>query len=428
MKIIKSDAAEFKKFFGELRRRGGVHSPELLSSVAKIVSDVEAHGDKALFKYTAKFDGYKLTAATMEVTPVEKKKALAQVKPEDLKVIKLAARRIENYHRHQVAKSFMIKKESGVEMGQRILPLQRLGIYAPGGKASYPSTILMAAIPARIAGVKEIILVSPAKDGLLNPLIAAAAEVSGVQRIFKIGGAQAIAALAYGTKTVPQVDKIVGPGNAYVAAAKKIVFGQVNIDKIAGPSEVVVIADKTANASFVAADMLAQVEHDEMAAAVLLTTSGDLAREVSLEIYKQMRTLSRKATAEKSLTKYGAIIITDNIEEAVNIANSFAPEHLELMVKNPKKVLDKVRNAGSVFLGSFTPEALGDYLAGTNHILPTGGTARFSSPLGVYDFYKRMSVLSFSREAFKKLSRQTAHFAQTEGLDAHANSVLVRCK
>jgi histidinol dehydrogenase len=428
MKIIKSNAAEFKKFFSELRLRGGGHSPELLSSVAKIVSDVASAGDKALFEYTAKFDGYKLTAATAEVTPAEKKKALAQVKSEDLQVIKLAARRIEDYHRHQTAKSFMIKKESGVEMGQRILPLQRVGIYAPGGKASYPSTILMAAIPARIAGVDEIILVSPAKDGLLNPLIAAAAEVSGVKRIFKIGGAQAVAALAYGTKTIPQVDKIVGPGNAYVAAAKKIVFGQVNIDMIAGPSEVVVIADKTANASFVAADMLAQVEHDEMAAAVLLTTSEDLVREVSLEIYRQMRTLSRKATAAKSLTKYGAIIITTSIDEAVDISNSFAPEHLELMVKNPKKVLDKVRNAGSVFLGSFTPEALGDYLAGTNHILPTGGTARFSSPLGVYDYYKRMSVLSFTREAFNKLSTSTAHFAQMEGLDAHANSVLIRGK
>ncbi|KUG23468.1 histidinol dehydrogenase [hydrocarbon metagenome] len=428
MKIIKSNAAGFEKFFNELRRRGGVHSPALLSSVAKIVSDVATQGDKALFRYTVKFDGYKLTAATVEVTAAEKKKALAQVKAEDLKVIRLAARRIETYHRHQVAQSFMIKKESGVEMGQRILPLRRVGIYAPGGKASYPSTILMAAIPARIAGVDEIILVTPAKDGKLNPLIAAAAEVSGVKRIFKIGGAQAIAALAYGTKTVPQVDKIAGPGNAYVAAAKKMVFGQVDIDMIAGPSEVIVIADKTARASFAAADMLAQVEHDEMAAALLLTDSETLAREVSLEIYRQTKSLLRKTTAEKSLTKYGAIIITRSIEEAVDIANSFAPEHLELMVKNPKKILNRVRNAGSVFLGSFTPEALGDYIAGTNHILPTGGTARFSSPLGVYDFYRRMSFLSFTKEAFNKMSVSTAHFAQMEGLDAHAKSVLARGK
>lgn len=428
MKIIKSNAAGFKKFFNELHRRGGVHSPALLSSVARIVSDVAVQGDKALFKYTAKFDGYRLTAATVEATEAEKRKALAQAKSKDLKVMQLAARRIESYHRHQVAHSFMIKKEAGVEMGQRILPLRRVGIYAPGGKASYPSTILMAAIPARIAGVDEIILVTPAKDGKINPLVAAAAEISGVKRIFKIGGAQAIAALAYGTKTIPQVDKIVGPGNAYVAAAKKLVFGQVDIDMIAGPSEVIVIADKTAKASFAAADMLAQVEHDEMAAAVLLTDSETLAREVSLEIYRQMKTLSRKTTAEKSLTKYGAIIITRSMEEAVDIANSFAPEHLELMVKNPKKILDRVSNAGSVFLGSFTPEALGDYMAGTNHILPTGCTARFSSPLGVYDFYKRMSVLSFSKEAFNKMSNPTAHFAQMEGLDAHAKSVLIRRK
>jgi histidinol dehydrogenase len=428
MKIIKSTAAEFKKFFSELRLRGGAHSPELLSSVARIVSDVQACGDKALFQYTAKFDGYKLTAATVEVTPAEKKKALAQVKPEDLKVMKLAARRIENYHRHQVAQSFMIEKESGVEMGQRILPLRRVGIYAPGGKASYPSTILMAAIPARIAGVEEIILVSPAREGRLNPLIAAAAEISGVKRIFKIGGAQAIAALAYGTKTIPQVDKIAGPGNAYVAAAKKLVFGQVDIDMIAGPSEVVVVADDSAKADFAAADMLAQVEHDEMAAAVLLTPSERFAKEVLREITAQMKTSWRKNIIEKSLARQCAVIITKNVDEAVDIANSFAPEHLELMVKNPKKILAKVRNAGSVFLGSFTPEALGDYLAGTNHILPTAGTARFSSPLGVYDFYKRMSVLSFSREALKKLNRQTAHFARMEGLDAHANSVLIRSK
>jgi histidinol dehydrogenase len=286
----------------------------------------------------------------------------------------------------------------------------------------------MAAIPARIAGVEEIILVSPARDGKLNPLIAAAAEVSGVQRIFKVGGAQAIAALAYGTKTIPQVDKIVGPGNAYVAAAKKLVFGQVDIDMIAGPSEIVVIADHTANVSFVAADMLAQAEHDEMAASVLLTPSESLAREVSQEIDQQLRTLSRKTIMENSLAKYGAIIITASVDEALDLANLFAPEHLELMVENPAGILDKVRNAGSVFLGSFTPEALGDYLAGSNHILPTEGTARFSSPLGVYDFYKRMNVISFSREAFRKLSRPTANFAQMEGLDAHANSVLVRSK
>jgi len=428
MKIIKSSAAGFEKFFRQLRQRGGAFSPELLSSVAKIVSDVAGQGDKALFRFTAEFDGYKLGAATAEATAAEKKKAVSSVKPEDLKVIELAARRIENYHRHQIARGYKLKQESGLELEQRILPLQRIGIYAPGGKASYPSTILMAAIPARLAGVAEIILVSPSRDGKLNPLIAVAAEISGVHRIFKIGGAQAIAALAYGTETIPPVDKIVGPGNAYVAAAKKMVFGQVDIDMIAGPSEVVVIADAKANASFAAADMLAQIEHDEMAAALLLTPSETFAITVYREIRRQIKTSARKKIIEKSLARYCAIIITGSLDEAVNIANRFAPEHLELMTQSPDKILKKVRNAGSVFLGSYTPEALGDYLAGTNHILPTGGTARFSSPLGVYDFYKRMSVLSFSRKAFEKLSRPTADFARMEGLDAHAHSVLIRGK
>jgi histidinol dehydrogenase len=428
MKIIKANAAGFKDFFRELRQRGGAHSPKLLSDVTEIVRDVAVRGDEALFQYTAKFDRHELTTATVEVTPAERNNALSLVLPEDMEVIRSAARRIEKYHLNQIVEGWSTKSEEGIELGQRVLPLRRAGIYAPGGKAFYPSTLLMAAIPARIAGVEEIILVSPARDGKLNPLIAAAAEVSGVKRIFKVGGAQAIAALAYGTETIPQVDKIVGPGNAYVAAAKKIVFGQVDIDMIAGPSEIVVIADKTARASFVAADMLAQAEHDEMAASVLLTPSESLAREVSQEIDQQLRTLSRNTIMEQSLAKYGAIIITADVDEALDLANLFAPEHLELMVENPAGILDKVRNAGSVFLGSFTPEALGDYLAGSNHILPTEGTARFSSPLGVYDFYKRMNVISFSREALKKLGGQTARFAQMEGLDAHANSVLIRSK
>jgi len=426
MQIIKANAAEFEDFFHRLRRRGGAFTPELLATVMEIVRDVAARGDAALFDYTAKFDRYELTAATVEVTEEEKKEALSRVRPEDLDVLSLAAYRIEKYHKNQTAQSWLVNDEEGVEVGQRILPLQRIGIYAPGGKAVYPSTILMAAIPARIAGVEEIILVTPAKDGKLNPLIAAAAKVSGVHRIFKIGGAQAIAALAYGTETIPKVDKIGGPGNAYVAAAKKLVFGQVDIDMIAGPSEVVVIADKTANASFAAADLLAQLEHDEMAAAVLFTPEENLAQEVSQEVARQLQTLSRTAILEKSRSRYCAIIVTADIEQAIELSNIFAPEHLELMVEDPAGALSKVRNAGSVFLGSFTPEALGDYMAGTNHILPTEGTARFSSPLGVYDFVKRMSVLRFSPEALNKLGRQTAHFARIEGLDAHANSVDVR--
>lgn len=426
MQIIKANAAEFEDFFHRLRRRGGAFTPELLATVMEIVRDVATRGDAALFDYTAKFDRYEMTAATVEVTEEEKKEALSRVRPEDLDVISLAALRIEKYHKNQTAQSWLVNDEEGVEVGQRILPLERIGIYAPGGKAVYPSTILMAAIPARIAGVEEIILVTPSKDGRLNPLIAAAAKVSGVNRIFKIGGAQAIAALAYGTETIPKVDKIVGPGNAYVAAAKKLVFGQVDIDMIAGPSEVVVIADKTANASFAAADLLAQLEHDEMAAAVLFTPEENLAQEVSQEVARQLQTLSRTAILEKSRSRYGAIIVTADIEQAIELSNIFAPEHLELMVEDPAAALSRVRNAGSVFLGSFTPEALGDYMAGTNHILPTEGTARFSSPLGVYDFVKRMSVLRFSPEALNKLGRQTAHFARIEGLDAHANSVDVR--
>jgi histidinol dehydrogenase len=426
MKIIQADDAGFAEFFHKLRLRGGGFSAELLATVADIISEVATKGDEALFDYTAKFDGHQLTSTTVEVTDNERNDASALVAAEDLEVIKLAARRIEDYHRHQITQGYMVSSEAGVELGQIVLPLQRVGIYAPGGKAFYPSTLLMAAIPARIAGVEEIIVVSPSKDGRLNPLIAAAAEVCGVRRIFKIGGAQAIAALAYGTKSIPRVDKIVGPGNAYVAAAKKLVFGQVAIDMIAGPSEVVIIADKSANASFVAADMLAQAEHDEMAAAVLLTPLADLARDVSMQIDRQLNGLPRKKIMEESLDNYGAIIITEDIAQAVELANQFAPEHLELMVENPSEILKQVRSAGSVFLGSFTPEALGDYIAGANHILPTQGTARFSSPLGVYDFYKRMSVLSFSEEAFGRLSQQTAHFAKIEGLEAHANSVIVR--
>ncbi len=428
MKIIKADDKKFKSFFRKLRQRGGTFSPELLSAVTRIIKEVAAKGDTALFKYTYKFDKYKLNPKTIEVSIKEKEEALAKVSPQDWEILKLAAARIEKYHRHQINQDWSLKDEEGIELGQRILPLQRVGIYAPGGKAFYPSTLLMAAIPAKIAGVKEIIIVTPVKDGKINPLVAAAADICGVNRIFKIGGAQAIAALAYGTKSIPQVDKIVGPGNAYVAATKKLVFGQVGIDMIAGPSEILIIADKTANASFAAADMLSQAEHDEMAAAVLFTTSEAFAQKVAKEIDEQMKTLERKKIIKSSLKNFGAIIITKDLIHAVELANDFAPEHLELMVENPAEILKRVQNAGSVFLGSYTPEALSDYLAGGNHILPTSGTARFSSPLGVYDFVKRMSVSSFTPDALDKLASPTSRFAKLEGLDAHANSVLVRNK
>lgn len=426
MKILRTDAPEFQDFFQALRRRGGAFAPELVADVARILADVSARGDEALFSYTLKFDGLALTAATVEAGAGERKEAAARLPAADREVLEIAARRIDAYHRRQTSAGYTITDEDGVSIGQRVLPLARAGIYAPGGKAFYPSTLLMAAIPARIAGVGEIVLASPAKDGRLSPLIAAAADIAGVDRIFKIGGAQAIAALAYGTKTVPRVDKIVGPGNAFVAAAKKLVFGQVAIDMIAGPSEVVIIADRTARPAFAAADLLAQAEHDEMAAAVLFTPDAEWARRVAEEVARQIEALPKKNIIEKSLSRYGAVIVTADLDEAVALANLFAPEHLELMVENPAALLDRIRNAGSVFLGSYTPEALGDYTAGANHILPTEGTARFSSPLGVYDFYKRMSVLSFSEAAFTRLAGPTRHFAQMEGLAAHAHSVAVR--
>jgi histidinol dehydrogenase len=309
-----------------------------------------------------------------------------------------------------------------------VLPLERVGIYAPGGLASYPSTVLMAGIPARIAGVGEIMLATPCQGGHLAPLMAAAAEIAGVKRIFKIGGAQAIAAMAFGTKSVPRVDKIVGPGNVYVAAAKKIIFGRVAIDMIAGPSEVLIIADKTADASYAAADMLAQAEHDRMAAAVLITPDRDLAGRVAAEVDKQLVELVRGEIAADSLQNYGAAIVTADLEEAIDLANRFAPEHLELMIENPREHLAGIRNAGAVFLGMNTPEALGDYMAGPNHILPTGGTARFTSPLGVYDFYKRTSVLSFSRDALERYGAPTMRFAELEGLQGHGMSVRRRLK
>jgi len=313
-----------------------------------------------------------------------------------------------------------------VELGQRILPLARVGIYAPGGLACYPSTVLMTAIPARIAGVGEIILVTPSRDGRLHPLIAAAAALGGVNRIFKIGGAQAIAALAFGTATVPRVDKIVGPGNAYVAAAKKMVFGRVAIDMIAGPSEVLIIADGTGEAAWAAVDLLAQAEHDETASAVILTPDEAFVMAVAGEVDRRLADLPRKEIASRALDAFGAAVVTRDLAEAVALANRFAPEHLELMVQNPRDLLAEIKNAGAIFLGMHAPEALGDYMAGPSHVLPTGGTARFASPLGVYDFVKRTSILSFSREALRRYGTETVHFAEMEGLGGHGNSVRLR--
>ena len=426
MRIIRTDEVIFEDVFYQITHRDNIFDEDIWETVRGIVEDVATRKNEALFEYTKKLDGYALNADTVTVSPEEMENAIRQVEADDLAILRMATERIERFHLKQRVLDWMYSDEEGIELGQRIIPLERVGIYTPGGLAFYPSTVIMAAVPARIAGVEEILLVTPSKGGEVNPLIAAAAKLSGVQRIFKIGGAQAIAALAYGTESIPKVDKIVGPGNAYVAAAKKMVYGQVAIDMIAGPSEVLIIADTTAEASFVAADLLAQAEHDEMASAILLTPDETLAKKVAFEVDLQLNNLQKKSIAMRALEDFGAVFVTKDIDEAIAIANRFAPEHLELMVKNPREMLPKIKHAGAVFLGHNTPETLGDYIAGPNHILPTGGTARFSSPLGVYDFVKRSNVLSFSRLSLQKYGKQAARFAEMEGLDAHGKSVAIR--
>ncbi len=427
MKMIRTDDAGFEKVFQKITSRGWFNE-DIWKQAKTIVEDVRNRKDDALFGYTEKFDRWIPTADTIEVTSREIKEAAALLKPEDLSILKSSAKRVAKFHRKQVTKSWLFSDELGVALGQRISPLERVGIYVPGGLAAYPSTVIMAAVPARIAGIPEIILVTPAKDGKLNPLIIAASNLSGVTRIFKVGGAQAIAALASGTESVPRVDKIVGPGNAYVTAAKMMVYQWCwcGIDMAAGPSEILIIADRTANAAYIAADLLAQAEHDEMASAVLLTPDEALARTVASEVISQLIGLQRKTIAARALHNFGAIIVTKNITEAAMIANRFAPEHLELMLKNPEKLLPKIRHAGAIFLGPSTPETLGDYIAGPNHILPTGGTARFSSPLGVYDFVKRTSILSFSKKSLQKYGKRASRFAEMEGLEAHGKSITLR--
>lgn len=426
MRIMACGDRLFEEAFQRIAQRGRVFDTEIRRTVGEIIDDVARRGDAALFDYARQFDRTDLDATSVEVSAAEWEAAVAQAPQKDRAVLELACRRIEAFHQRQGIPGWRCTEEEGVELGQLVLPLERIGIYAPGGLAAYPSTVLMAAVPANIAGVREILLVTPVKGGALNPLIALAARLGGVTRIFKIGGAQAVAALAYGTESVPRVDKIVGPGNAYVAAAKRMVYGLVDIDMIAGPSEVLIIADAAADAVFIAADLLAQAEHDEMASAMLLTPDEGLARRVASEVDAQLADLPKQAVAHRSLQAYGAIVLTRDLEEALALANRFAPEHLELMVEDPQALLEGVRHAGAVFLGGFTPEALGDYLAGPNHILPTGGTARFSSPLGVYDFLKRTSVLSFSSAAFERYGEQAEHFARIEGLDGHARSLACR--
>ena len=394
--------------------------------VSEIIDNVKARGDAALFEYCEKFD--KATLTSLEVTEEEINEAFSSVDADFVKVIEEAAENIRAFHKRQVRNSFIINERDGVVIGQKVMPIEKVGLYVPGGTAAYPSTVLMDSIPAKIAGSSEIVMVTPPnKEGKVNPVILAAAKIAGVDRIFKVGGAQAVAALAYGTESVPRVDKIVGPGNAFVAEAKKQVFGRVSIDMIAGPSEILVVADSTSNPKFVASDMLSQAEHDKMASAVLVTDSYELAEAVSAEIERQIPMLPRAEIARASIDNNGKIIVAEgNLGLAIDIANEIAPEHLELSVDNPFDYLDKVKHAGSIFMGKNCPEALGDYFAGPNHTLPTSGTARFSSPLGVEDFVKTSQFTYYTKEALGRVSNKIKLFAEKEGLDAHARSATVR--
>ena len=395
------------------------------AAVAGILEAVRNRGDEAVKEYTARFDGVRLE--NLIVSPEEMEEGIRQVEPAFLRVLEKAAANIRKFHSRQVRNSFIINDEDGIVMGQKVIPVDRAGLYVPGGTAAYPSTVLMDLIPAKIAGVPEVIMTTPpGRDGKINPAILAAARVGGADRIVKAGGAQAIAALAYGTESVPRVDKIVGPGNAYVAEAKRQVYGQVSIDMIAGPSEILVVADGKSNPRHLAADLLSQAEHDRLATAVLVTDSEDIARAVQAEIERQLPLLEREEIARASIENRGKIIITENLEAAIETANLIAPEHLELCVDQPFDYLDKVRHAGSIFLGRNCPEALGDYLAGPNHTLPTQGTARFSSPLGVDDFVKKTQFTYFTREALNRVAEDIALFARKEGLEAHARSALSR--
>lgn len=402
-----------------------VPETDVAGIVSQIISNVRKNGDQALFEYCERFDRAKLDA--LEVTTQELDDAMQAVPQELIRILEAAAANIRKYHQAQVRNSYVINDINGVVMGQKVIPMDRVGIYVPGGTAAYPSTVLMDSIPAKIAGCGEIVMVTPpGKDCKVNPAILAAAKIAGIDRVFKVGGAQAVAALAYGTESVPRVDKIVGPGNAFVAEAKRQVFGQVAIDMIAGPSEILVVADGTANPAYVAADLLSQAEHDKLASAVLVTDSAELAEKVQSQIEVQLAKLEREEIARASIDANGKIIVADTLDAAIEIANAIAPEHLELCVDNPFDYLDKIRHAGSIFMGKYCPEALGDYLAGPNHTLPTSGTARFSSPLSVDDFVKKSQFSYFTADALKQVARDVAYFAETEGLTAHARSAMIR--
>ncbi len=416
-----------KDLLGSLLKRSTNDYKQYEEIVDGILKEVRERGDQAIFDYALKFDGCTLNKDNFEVTEEEISEGASKV-PESLyRVMTNAYENIRAFHEKQVRQSFFTTDENGSILGQRITPLQRVGVYVPGGKAVYPSTALMNIVPAQVAGVPEIIMCTPAgKDGKVNPQVLAAAKITGVKKIFKTGGAQAIAAMAYGTELIPKTDKIVGPGNIFVALAKKAVYGHVSIDSVAGPSEIMVLADESADPKFAAADLLSQAEHDEMASAILITTSKKLADEVEIEIGKFLEKLERREIIEKSLEQYGCLMIADNLSEAVDAVNDIASEHLEILTKDPWSVMPKIKNAGAIFLGPYSSEPLGDYFAGTNHVLPTNGTAKFFSPLSVDDFIKKSSLISYTREALLEVHEQIEEFAKAEGLTAHANSIAVR--
>lgn len=427
MRIQKLDCETKTNLLEDLLKRSPNQYPEYESRVAAILECVKEEKDQALFRYTEQFDGAKLTADTIAVTEEEIAAAYEQVDASLVEIIRKAKENIRVYHEKQKQYSWFDSKPDGTMLGQKVTPLQRVGVYVPGGKAVYPSSVLMNIIPAKVAGVEEIVMVTPpGKDGKINPNTLVAAKEAGVDVIYKVGGAQAIAALAYGTESIPKVDKIVGPGNIYVALAKKAVYGHVSIDSIAGPSEILVIADETANPRYVAADLLSQAEHDELASAILVTTSETLAQQVSAQVEQFVEELSRTEIMRKSLENYGYILVADTLEEVIDIANEIASEHLEIMTSNPYDVMMRIKNAGAIFIGEYSSEPLGDYFAGPNHVLPTNGTAKFFSPLGVDDFIKKSSIIAYSKEALETIHKDIEQFAEAEKLTAHANSIKVR--
>lgn len=423
---IFSNAAEGRQYLGQLKQRSRETGKEVDTIVADIIDHVRQKGDAAVYDYSMRFDGG--VPEKLEIDRAEMEKLSSKCDPDFLSALKKAADNIRDFHARQKQQSWLETREDGVILGQRIRGLERVGLYVPGGTAAYPSSVLMNAIPAKIAGVKEIVMATPAKNGVPNPDIMAAALVAGVDRVFLMGGAQAVAALAFGTESIPKVDKIVGPGNIFVATAKKQLYGTVDIDMIAGPSEILVLADETANPAYLAADLMSQAEHDVMASSILLTTSETLAYRTAEELERQAAQLSREEIIRQSLRDFGAIIVCEKMEEAINIANETAPEHLEVCAANPMEYIGKIDNAGSVFLGNFAPEPLGDYFAGPNHVLPTSGTARFFSPLSVDSFVKKSSFIYYTKEALQKASDDIIRLAEAEGLTAHANSIRVRKK